>query len=138
MALFFVFVRIWYDFEVIDLYLTRGVHMIFLQVILIILIWAIPIFLFIKTYKRLDKKEQQDAKEELKNPLFLLIFGSGCIGFQVFITGSISEINIIQHIGAGLVTIGILTGCMAAFKQRNAKKGLALNDCWDNRSNSLY
>lgn len=100
--------------------------MIFLQVILIILIWAIPIFLFIKTYKRMDKKEQQDAKEELKNPLFLLIFGGGCIGFQVFITGSISEINIIQHIGAGLVTIGILTGCMALFKQRNAKKGLAL------------
>jgi hypothetical protein len=126
MALFLVFVRIWYDFEVIDLYLTRGGHMMIFQAILIILIWAIPIYLFIKTYKKIAKEEQQDAKEVLKSPSFLLIFGGCCIGFQVFITGSISEIKIIQHIGAALVIIGMVTGCMAAFRQRLVIKGLAL------------
>lgn len=126
MVLFFVFVRIWYDFEVIDLYLPRGVHMMIFQAIIIILIWAIPIFLFIKTYKKMEKEEQQDAREELKSPSFLLIFVGGCIGFQVFITGSISEIKIIQHIGAGLVFIGFVSGCMAAFRQRKVIKGLAL------------
>lgn len=100
--------------------------MIIIQDILIILIWAIPIFFFIKTYKKMDKEEQQDVKGELKNPSFLLIFGGCWIGFQVFITGSISEIKIIQHIGAGLVFIGFISGCMAAFRQRHVKKGLAL------------
>ncbi|WP_286137293.1 hypothetical protein [Bacillus sp. 7894-2] len=79
------------------------------QAILIIFIWVIPFFFFKNAYKKMDKKEQQDVKKELKNPFFFLLFGGSCIGFQVFTTGSISEIKIIQHIGSGLVCIGLVT-----------------------------
>ncbi|MGN7175885.1 hypothetical protein BK139_07630 [Paenibacillus sp. FSL R5-0490] len=100
--------------------------MFFFQAIVIIFIWVAPFFFFKNAYKKMDKKEQQDVKIELKNPFFLLIFGGCCIGFQVFITGSISEIKIIQHIGAGLGFIGFVSGCMAAFRRRLVIKGLAL------------
>lgn len=96
-----------------------------IQAIIIILIWAIPIFSIRKTYKKMDNEEKQDVKDELKNPSFLL-FVFSCIGFQVFITGNISDIKLLQHIGAGLVFIGFVSGCVGAFRQRFFKKGIGL------------
>ncbi|KAF0820850.1 hypothetical protein [Cytobacillus sp. FSL R5-0377] len=100
--------------------------MFFFQAILIIFIWVAPFFFFQNAYKKMSKKEQQDVKIELKNPFFFLTFGGCCIGFQVFITGSISEIKIIQHIGSGLVFIGLVTACVSTFRQRQFKKSFAL------------
>ncbi|MEH7324305.1 hypothetical protein V7200_02405 [Cytobacillus firmus] len=71
----------------------------------------------------MDNEEKQDVKDELKNPSFLL-FVFTCIGFQLFITGNISGNKIMQHIGAGLVFSGFVSGCVGAFRQRNFKKGI--------------
>ncbi|MCM3708005.1 MULTISPECIES: hypothetical protein [Cytobacillus] len=96
-----------------------------IQAFIIILIWSIPIFSIRKAYKKMKYEEKRDVKNELKNLSFLLLVFT-CIGFQVFITGNISEIKLLQHIGVGLVFIGFVSGCVGTFRQRHFKKGIGL------------
>lgn len=56
------FVKIWYDYLVIDYYLSRGVNMKIIQASIIILIWAIPIFSIRKTYKKWIMKKSRMLK----------------------------------------------------------------------------
>ncbi len=96
-----------------------------IQVLFLFLIWAIPIFLFINTYLKTDKEEQQEFKNEMKSPSFLLIGGFGCIGVLLFHSGNIATIKSLQHIGALMVFIGWFSGCIGSWK-KSVKKSVGL------------
>ncbi|MCM3124501.1 MULTISPECIES: hypothetical protein [unclassified Mesobacillus] len=96
-----------------------------IKVLFIILIWAIPIFYIINTYIKTDKEEQQEFKNEMKSPSFLLIGGFSCIGVLLFHSGNIATIKSLEHIGAFMVFFGWFSGCIA-FWEKSVKKSVGL------------
>lgn len=96
-----------------------------IKVIFLISIWAIPIFLSINTYLIADIEEQQEFKNEMKSPPFLLIGGFSCIGVLIFFSGNIATIKSLQHIGGLMLFIGWFSGCIAFWK-KSVYKSVAL------------
>jgi hypothetical protein len=103
----------------------RGGHMGRIKVLFIILIWAIPMFHIINTYIKTDKEEQQEFKNEMKSPSFLLVGGFSCIGVLLFHSGNIATIKSLQHIGAFMVFFSWFFGCIASWK-KSVRKSVGL------------
>ena len=80
-----------------------------LQVIFLILLWGIPIILFTTTYIKLKREEKREIINEIKRPLVLFELGF-VIGVMIFLSGSISLLKWIQHVGAiTLIASGFTT-----------------------------
>lgn len=66
----------------------------------------------------MDKKERQDIKRELKNPLTLLSVGFICIGLLLFSSGSILKGKPLQHIGMGMIMLNWFTMCIVGWRKQ--------------------
>ncbi|APC47666.1 Fe3+-siderophore ABC transporter permease [Virgibacillus halodenitrificans] len=89
-----------------------------LQILFLIVIWVLPAILSINTYCKMDKKEQQELKNEFKNPFALFGVGFVVIGLLLFSSGYISSLKLPQHIGAIMVVTSWFTTSIVSRKRK--------------------
>ncbi|AIF42933.1 Fe3+-siderophore ABC transporter permease [Virgibacillus sp. SK37] len=86
-----------------------------MQILFLIVIWVLPAILF---NCKMDKKEQQELKNEFKNPFALFGVGFVVIGLLLFSSGYISSLKLPQHIGAIMVVTSWFTTSIVGRKRK--------------------
>ncbi|MEK4486084.1 hypothetical protein MHH81_10910 [Psychrobacillus sp. FSL H8-0484] len=104
----------------------KGDGMSLIQVIYIVLIWAIPILGSWYSFRKMGKEKQIELIKEIRHPLSILGIIPIFIGLLVFLTGSVSAsgIEVLRHLGIGLTffgwfvnwLVGLIKGEEKAFK----------------------
>lgn len=89
----------------------------FIRILFLIAIWFIPIIFLINIYLKMNKKEQEEFKRQLKRPSVLFGLGFPVIGMLMFLSGMILTVKLIQHFGATLVLISWFTTSLVSWKK---------------------
>ena len=108
----------------------KGDGMSIIQVIYIVLIWAMPILGSWYSFRKMGEEKQKELIDEIRLPLFILGILPIFIGFLVFLTGSVSAsgIKVLRHLGIGLSLFGwFVTWVVALVKgEDNAFKSIVM------------
>lgn len=89
----------------------------FFQLLFLLSLWILPIFLLINAFLKMDKQEKEEIKKELTQPLVLLATVLNCLGLLLFFSGLIISTTKLQYIGAFMIIIGWILGCIITWKK---------------------
>ena len=89
----------------------------FIRSLLLIAIWITPVIILTIIYLRMEKKEQEEFKNELKRPAVLFGLGIPVIGILLFFSGIISTLKLLQHVGAVFILISWFTTAFISWKK---------------------
>lgn len=70
-----------------------------------------------KCFLKMDKQEKEEIKKELTQPLVLLATVLNCLGLLLFFSGLIISTTKLQYIGAFMIIIGWILGCIITWKK---------------------
>lgn len=97
-----------------------------IQVIYIVLIWAIPILGSWYSFRKMEEEKQIELIREFRHPLSILGIIPMFVGLLVFLSGSVlaSGLTVLRHLGIGLMlfgwfvpwVVGLVKGEKKAFK----------------------
>lgn len=78
------------------------------QWITLVLIWVVPVMLSYRSYRRLQKEERQDLKQEIGSPLIFFTYVPFVIGVFLFLSGSeaVAGLKAVQHAGMASAFFG--------------------------------
>ncbi len=78
------------------------------QWIAVVLIWVVPVLLSYLSYRRLQKEERQELKQEIGSPLIFFTYVPFVIGVLLFLSGSeaVTGLKAVQDAGMASAFFG--------------------------------
>lgn len=78
------------------------------QWIAVVLIWILPVLLSYQSYKRLQKEEREELKQEIGSPLIFFAYIPFVIGVLLFLSGSeaVAGLKAVQDAGMASAFFG--------------------------------
>lgn len=103
----------------------------FIDVLFLIAIWTFPFIILTKKYLKMNKKEREEFRHELKKPSIFLGIGIPTIGLLLIFSKFFSGINTLGYIGAIILSISCFaTGIEGAIKKERSFLGNASLMLW--------